>query len=195
LRGEAETVLLQQEVGMQILIYILVIIALAIAALLLIGSLITFLIERSPYQKKFIEGKAPDPGPQNFYPGVPHLLWDKKTPWLGKYFERDSQTGFNIFTPFGAKILKIATPFYSRFSLNADGNTNAYYFRTYTAKGKKDKEKDVMKLDYSAPENPWLIRIILDEIVEVAPNTYLGKVHVRMLPGFYVTIGYFGLRG
>ncbi len=179
---------------MQILLYILLIIALALAAIFVIGSLVTFLVERSPYQKQFREGHAPDPGPHNFYTGVPHVLLDKKTPWLGKSFDRDTETGFNIFTPTGARILKIATPFYSRFSLNQQGNTNAYYFRTRRGKGKKDSETDVMKLDYSAPENPFLIRIILDEIVETAPNNYLGKIHVKMLPGFYVTIGYFGLR-
>lgn len=180
---------------MQILLYILLFTALAILAILVIGSLVTFLVERSPYQKKFVEGKVPDPGPHNFYPGVPHVLLDKKTPWLGKSFDSDKQMGFNIFTPTGARILKIATPFYSRFSLNSQGNTNAYYFRTWTGKGKKDSETDVIKLDYSDPENPWLIRIILDEIVEIAPNNYLGKIHVKMLPGFYVTIGYFGLQG
>lgn len=180
---------------MQILLYILLFIALTILLILIIGSLITFLVERSPYQKQFVEGRVPYPGPNNFYPGLPHVLLDKKTPWLGKSFNRDTQTGFNIFTPTGARILKIATPFYSRFSLNPQGNTNAYYFKTWTGKGKKDIETDVIKLDYSDPENPFLIRIILDEIVEIAPNNYLGKIHVKMLPGFYVTIGYFGLQG
>lgn len=180
---------------MQILFYILLTAALVVVFIFVIGSILTFLVERSPYQKKFVEGRVPDPGPNNFYAGVPHLLLDKKTPWLGKSFDRDTQTGFNIFTPTGAKILKIATPFYSRFSLNGEGNTNAYYFKTWTGKGRKDRETDVIKLDYSAPENPFLIRIILDEIVETAPNNYLGKIHVRMLPGFYVTIGYFSLRG
>ena len=180
---------------MQFLLYTLLIIVVTILAIFLFGSLVTFLAERNPSQKQFVSGRVPDPGPNNFYPGVPHVLMDKKTPWLGKFFDRNSQTGFNVFTPTGARILKIATPFYSRFSLNGEGNTKAYYFKTWKGKGKKDRDVDVIKLDYSDPENPFLIRIILDEIVEIAPDNYLGKIHVKMLPGFYVTIGYFGLQG
>ncbi|MCI0486480.1 MAG: hypothetical protein L0229_07750 [Blastocatellia bacterium] len=180
---------------MQILLYILLVVAAAIVAILIIGSFITFLVGRSPYQAMFVRGHVPDPAPEGFHKGLPHVLFDKKTPWLGKSFDRDTQTGFNIFTPTGASILKVATPFYSRFRLNPEGNTDAYHFKTYTGKGKKDAETDVIKLDYDSAENPWLIRIILDEIVETAPRAYLGKIHVKLLPGFYVTIGYFGLRG
>lgn len=180
---------------MQILLYVLLIAAFAILAILIVGSFITYLVGRSPYQSMFVGGKAPDPAPQGFHKGLPHVLFDKKTPWMGKSFDRDTQTGFNIFTPTGASILKIATPLYSRFHLNPEGNTDAYYFKTFIGKGKKDAEIDVMKLDYDSAENPWLIRIILDEIVETAPDSYLGKIHVKVLPGFYVTIGYFGLRG
>ena len=179
---------------MQTLSTILIIIAVALTAILILGSLITFLVERSPYQSMFVRGELPDPVPQGFYPGMPHLLLDKKTPWLGKFFDQQTQTGLNIFTPLGASILKVATPLYRRFDLNPDGNTKAYYFKTYAGKGKKDAETEVIKLDYNSAENPWLIRIILDEIVSIAPHKYLGKVHVKVLPGFYVTIGYFGLQ-
>ena len=42
-------------------------------------------------------------------------------------------------------------------------------------------------------ENTLFIRIILDEVVEITPQEYLGKSHVILLPGFFVSIGYFGL--
>jgi hypothetical protein len=179
---------------MSLLLTLLIYAAIAIFGILILGSLVTFLAERSPYQKMFLKGRLPDPAPQGFHPGQPHLLLDKKTPWLGKSFDREAQMGFNIFTPAGASILKIATPLYKKFSVNGEGNTRAFYFRTYTGQGKKDVNTDVFKLDYDFPENPFLIRIILDEIVEIAPREYLGKVHVKFLPGFFVTIGYFGLR-
>lgn len=179
---------------MSLLFSLVFYVAIAVVAILLIGALITFLSERSPYQKMFAHGKLPNPAPQGFHPGQPHVLLDKKTPWLGKSFDSQAQIGFNIFTPVGASILKIATPLYQKFSANTDGNTRAYYFRTYTGKGKKDAKTDVFKLDYDAAENPFLIRIILDEIVEIAPQQYLGKIHVKFLPGFFVTVGYFGLR-
>lgn len=114
-------------------------------------------------------------------------------PWLGKSFERDNEKGFNIFTPGGASLLKLMTPFYKLFRENRDGNTDAYYFATSTGRGFKDPTIETFKLDYDAAENPFLIRIILDEIVQTAPDEYLGKVHMKVFPGFFATIGYFGL--
>lgn len=169
-------------------------IAIAIVVIIILGSLITFIVERSPYQPQFVGGRAPDPTPDGFHPGEAHVLFDKKTPWLGKQFDRQASVGFNIFTPLGARILKIASPLYQKFSVNEEGNTRAYYFKTYIGKGKKDVNTDVFKLDYDMPENPFWIRAILDEVVEIAPREYLGKIHVKILPGFYVSIGYFGLR-
>jgi len=172
----------------------LIYIAIAIAGVAVLGLLITFLVERSPYQKMFVEARAPDPAPDGFHPGEAHVLLDKKTPWLGKSFNAQASIGFNIFTPLGARILKFASPLYRRFSVNEEGNTRAYYFKTYVGKGKKDVNTDVFKLDYDMPENPFWIRAILDEVVEIAPRQYLGKIHLKVLPGFYVSIGYFGLR-
>jgi hypothetical protein len=115
-------------------------------------------------------------------------------PWLGKSFDSANNLGCNIFTPTGAKLLKLMTPFYKLFSTNAEGNTRAYNFRTRAEAGLKDTDLDVIKLDYNTPENPFLIRIILDEIVEIASEQFLGKVHLKVFPGFYSTIGYFGLK-
>lgn len=168
--------------------------ALIVVVILMLGSLVTLLVERSPYHKAFVQGRVPNPLPDGFHPGMAHVLLDKQTPWLGKQFDGTQQIGFNIFTPLGAKILKLASPFYRKFSLNEEGNTRAYYFKTWVGKGKKDLNVNVLKLDYAAmPENPLFIRIILDEVVEIAPQQYLGKIHVKLLPSFFVTIGYFGL--
>lgn len=157
-------------------------------------SLVTLLVQKSDYQKKFLAGKIPAEPPRDFFPGTAHVLFDKQTPWLGKSFDNSNDLGFNIFTPAGAKMLKLMTPLYKRFSTNADGNTIAYYFKTRTAPALKDAPLNVIKLDYDSPENPFLIRIILDEIVEVAPERFLGKIHLKVLPGFYSTIGYFSLK-
>lgn len=163
-----------------------------IAAILILGSLVTWFVEQSPYHEMFGQGRVPD-APDGFHPGMAHVLFDKQTPWLGKHFDRQRQVGYNVFTPLGAKILKFASPFYRKFNVNEEGNTRAYYFKTWIGKGKKDRQLDVFKLDYDSPENPLFIRIILDEVVEIAPQQYLGKIHVKFLPGFFVTIGYFGL--
>jgi hypothetical protein len=165
-----------------------------VAAWLVFWSLVSLLVNSGRYHRQFINGKQPVNAPDGFYRGTAHVLFDKKTPWLGKSFVRVEANGFNIFTPAGAAILKTLTPFYKRFTDNADGNTDAYYFQTRTAPGLKDPDINVIKLDYNAPENPFLIRIILDEIVEVAPDEYLGKIHLKVFPGVFCAIGYFGLK-
>jgi hypothetical protein len=176
------------------LLVVFLYVAIAVAVIFVLGSLITFLVERSPYQRIFVQGRAPDPLPDGFHPGEAHVLLDKKTPWLGKSFDSQANIGFNVFTPLGARILKFLSPLYQKFSITEEGNTRAYYFRTSTGKGKKDSNTEVFKLDYNMPENPFWIRIILDEFTEIAPQQYLGKIHLRLLPGFYATVGYFGLQ-
>ncbi len=161
---------------------------------LLFWSLVTVLVQRSHYQEKFSKGHAPDSPPQGFYQGTAHVLFDKQTPWLGKSFDSPNQLGFNIFTPSGASLLKVMTPLYKRFGKNNDGNTDAYYFKTRTDKGLKDQDLNVIKLDYDSKGNPVLIRIILDEIVEIAPDQFLGKIHLKVFPRIYSTIGYFSLK-
>lgn len=173
-----------------------IIASLAAAVIIWLGfwSLLSVISSRSERQKQFVEGHLPSPDPDGFYTGSAYLLGNRPVPWLGKSFESEKDLGFNIFTPKGASLLKFLTPFYKLFRKNSDGNTDAYYFKTSTGRGFKDKEINTFKLDYNSRENPFLIRIILDEIVETAPQVFLGKVHLKVFPGYYATIGYFGLR-
>ena len=176
------------------ILWIVISIIIAVAAWLVFWWLVNFISEHSGYQKQFSAGTTPNPSPDGFYNGKAHVLFDADVPWMGKSFDRANELGFNIFTPAGASILKIIAPFYKRYTKNSDGNTIAYYFKTRTAPGLKDPQINVVKLDYDSPENPFRIRIILDEIVEIAPDEYLGKIHVKVFPGYYSTLGYFGLK-
>lgn len=177
-----------------LILWIILTIAAVIVGWLVFWTLVSFLVGKSAYHKQFIAGKIPENAPDGFYKGTAHILFDKQTPWLGKSFDRSNRLGFNIFTPVGAKILKITAPFYKRYSVNEEGNTLAFYFQTRTEPGIKDKDLDVIKLDYDSTENPFRIRLILDEIVETAPQEYIGKIHLKVFPGFFCTIGYFSLR-
>lgn len=177
-----------------LIVWITIAIVVFVASWLGFFALLNYLSCRSHWQAKFIAGSLPEPPPDGFYKGSAYLLGNASVPWLGKSFERDNNKGFNIFTPQGASLLKVMTPFYRLFRKNADGNTDAYYFATSTSAGFKDKEVETFKLDYASPENPFLISIILDEIVQTSPGEYLGKVHVKVFPGFYSTIGFFGLQ-
>ncbi len=177
-----------------LIVWIVVSLVIAVVLWLAFWSLLSLLSARSHWQAKFVAGRMPDTAPDGFYSGSAYLLGGRPVPWLGKSFEAPNSKGFNIFTPTGVKLLSIMTPFYRLFRKNADGNTDAYYFKTSTSEGFRDNEIDTFKLDYDSPENPFLIRIILDEIVETAPNEFLGKVHMKVFPGYYATIGYFGLK-
>lgn len=177
-----------------LVVWILLWIVIAILVWLGFWLLITFLVGRSSRQRQFVAGKLPSAAPDRFYRGAAYMFGGRPIPWLGKSFEAANDVGFNIFTPRGAALLRLLTPLYTLFRHNADGNTDAYYFKTYASQGFRDREIDTLKLDYDSPENPFLIRIILDEIVETAPYEYLGKVHMKVFPGYYATIGFFGLR-
>ncbi|MFM9903756.1 MAG: hypothetical protein ACKVQJ_04200 [Pyrinomonadaceae bacterium] len=177
-----------------VIIWILVGIVIAVAGWVGFWVLLTFISGKTSWQEKFVGGTVPETAPDGFYKGSAYLLGTGPVPWLGKSFERENEKGFNIFSPTGASLLKIMTPFYKLFRINADGNTDAYYFKTSTSPGFRDKQIDTFKLDYDSPENPFLIRIILDEIVQLEGGEYLGKVHMKVFPGYYATIGYFGLR-
>ena len=174
--------------------WILVSIVIAVAVWLVFWMFATFFVRQSARQTQFVGGKLPSAPPDGFYKGSAYLLGNRPVPWLGKSFEAANNVGFNIFTPRGASLLKVLTPLYKLFRKNADGNTDAYYFKTSTSEGFRDRGIETFKLDYNSPENPFLIRIILDEIVETSPQEYLGKVHMKVFPGYYATIGFFGLR-
>lgn len=177
-----------------IILWILISVAIAVGGWLLFWFALSFLVSQAKRGYEFRAGKLPTTAPDGFYVGTAFLLGGGPVPWLGKSFEAENRLGFNVFTPTGANLLSILTPFYKLFRPNADGNTDAYYFKTSTGPGFRDKEIGTFKLDYDSPENPFLVRIILDEIVETAPDEFLGKVYMKVFPGYYATIGYFGLR-
>ena len=177
-----------------LILWILLSIAAALAVWLAFWSVVSFFVNRSAYHKQFVDGRVPQSAPKGFYQGTAHIFFDKRTLWLGKSFVPGDDLGFNIFMPKGAALLKIMMPLYKKFSVNDRGDTDAFYFRTRTAAGLKDKTIEVIRLDYTGPENPFPIRIILDEIVEIAPEQFLGKIHLKVFPRLYSTIGYFGLK-
>jgi hypothetical protein len=178
------------------MLFLSIVLSVIVALILWLGfwSLITFLVGKSKRQAEFVKGSVSGPAPYGFFNGSAYLLGGGPVPWLGKSFESSNNLGFNIFTPQGASLLKLLTPLYKLFRVNGEGNTDAYFFKTRRGSALKDPSLDVIKLDYDLKENPFLIRIILDEIVETAPKEYLGKVHLKVFPGFYSTIGFFGLR-
>jgi hypothetical protein len=121
-------------------------------------------------------------------------LW---MPWLGKRFDAETQTGDNIMLPSTRLPAKLFWPSY-RFRSLGDGRYAAFRFRTYAGAGALDRERRVLKIDYDWDENPnFLIRNILDEIVQVVPDAFLGKALLRRggpAGPSWRLVGYFALR-
>jgi hypothetical protein len=103
-------------------------------------------------------------------------LW---MPWLGKRFDAAAATGDNMMLPSTRLPAKLVWPSY-RFQSLGEGRYAAFRFRTYAGAGAVDRDRRVLKIDYDWDENPnFLIRDILDELVQIVPDVYLGKVLLR----------------
>jgi hypothetical protein len=154
----------------------------------------------------FRAGGVPDPRPEGFLRG--RLLTTNISgpldsffrglarlwmPWEGKVFNPEAWTGTNRFTRSVRLPMKALWPFYVPVSEQGD-RILAFQFRNRVARGAVDPGLDVLKIDYDFEANPgFIIRRILDELVQVNEGLYLGKVLFR-LRGRFHPIAYFSLR-
>jgi hypothetical protein len=117
-------------------------------------------------------------------------------PWVGKRFDPDVQQGDNLLRP-SARHFMLLWPGYRPQDARG-GLVAAFRFRTYTGPGKVDPDRETLKIDYDSEDNPGLlIRDILDELVEIVPGAYLGKILVRRGNAeapHWALIGYFALQ-
>ena len=164
-------------VGMKIVLLVLSVLLffanplLSLFFLLLLAWYQTNETQRSPLQQQFLAGTVPAPAPEGFCKGSTDFY---HASWQGKKFDPANSRGVNIFIKHG-------------------GMVELYPFKTYVAKGLRDTATEVFKIDYQLSEAPWYARPILDEVVQVSPGKYLGKIHYRLIPWFPFTIGYFWL--
>lgn len=118
-------------------------------------------------------------------------------PWLGKTFDPAQGSGENILTKASYPLARYFNPFYRGFLRDQPGFYRAFAFRTYVAPGLFDKDRSVLKIDYNLKENPPLtVRRVLDELVQLSDDLYLGKAHVRWWwgqQGGWQTVAFFTL--
>jgi hypothetical protein len=128
-------------------------------------------------------------------PGLTQLfqaLTDSWMPWLGKTFNATRQSGDNIFTQDSYPLARFFNPFYRGVMTDGPGTYRAFTFRTYIAPGLADPDRTVLKIDYNLAGNPSLtIRRVLDELVQISEQVYLGKAHVHWWWGSWQTVAYF----
>jgi hypothetical protein len=77
-----------------------------------------------------------------------------------------------------------------------EGGKAAFDFLTRIERGMVEPAVDVLVIDYEpVSSNPkMLIRQIRDELVELVPDTYLGRILFKLGENRYSNIGYFALR-
>ena len=142
----------------------------------------------------FRSGGVPDPWPAGFAGG--RLLaaatwgpWDSVVqriaglwmPWLGKSFDGATNTGINRFRQTAGTRwwMRVLFPSHTP-ALIAGDLMEAFPFRNAAGPGEVDQDVQVLKIDYDFEANPALIRRVLDELVEVGPGVYLGKILFRL---------------
>lgn len=118
-------------------------------------------------------------------------------PWLGKSFDSAANRGYNRLAESARWPAKLLWPRYG--TKPDEGARAAFDFETAIEPGKADPDVEVLKIDYGPVEsNPRLvIRSIRDELVELVPDTYLGKILWRSGDEGderYSCIGYFALK-
>jgi hypothetical protein len=158
----------------------------------------------------FRAGTVPDPRPNGRYAGklialdiAPGLtqffqwLTNQWLPWNGKTFDVTQQRGDNIFTRDSYPLARLFNPLYRGFVTDSPKTYRGFAFRTYTAPGLFDTDRTVLKIDYNLKENPALtVRRVLDELVQLDDDLYLGKAHVRWWwspEDSWQTVAYFSL--
>jgi hypothetical protein len=158
----------------------------------------------------FRAGRVPDPPPNGRYAGqlialdlapglTPFFQWlaNAWMPWRGKTFNASNQRGDNLFTRDSYFLARLFNPFYRGFVSDGPKLYRGFAFHTYTAPGLFDQDRTVLKIDYDLKENPMLtVRRVLDELVELDENLYLGKAHVRWWwrpKGDWQTVAFFTL--
>jgi hypothetical protein len=142
--------------------------SLGLVIFIIVGLYKTFQVEHAANQKLFLSGRLPNPSPDGFYKG--NAFTGRGKDWQGKLFDRVHQTGINRFS---------------------DGQR--FVFKTYQARGLRDGNLTVLRIDYNQPGNPWWLHFIVDEVVETSPGHYLGKVHLKVIPDLPFTLTYFEL--
>jgi hypothetical protein len=112
-------------------------------------------------------------------PGVDQLvgvLTARWMPWQGKRFQVSRDKGDNLLTGSARFPAKLIWPLYG--TKAHDRGRSAFEFDMRIEAGKADPDREVLVIDYSSvPSNPdTIIRQIRDELVEIVPSTYLGKI-------------------
>ena len=121
-------------------------------------------------------------------------------PWLGKAFDPAASRGENVFAPgpgwYTAALLGLVPRLGWPIRRDAAGRLRGFPFVTERGVGLVDPGTEVLRIVYDHPgaPNPFPVRRVLDEVVEVEPGLLLGKAHLRGWGGRAWPVAFFALR-
>ncbi|MCX6022181.1 MAG: hypothetical protein NTZ05_10715 [Chloroflexi bacterium] len=155
----------------------------------------------------FQMGAPPDPAPDGRYygwvlaltpgyglDGLVHAAAGRWMPWKGKIFSAAQGQGENVFSTLTRPMTRVLWPGYLGVSDDGPGAYRAFQFRTWSGPSLADPAVSALKIDYSVPGNPRLLRRVLDEVVQLGDGVLLGQAHLHDLPGQWRTAAWFALR-
>lgn len=93
-------------------------------------------------------------------------------PWKGKQFFLKQQRGINILPSFVSPFLSLLFP--RAMETKDSHGVSAFPFQTREVKGIQDAIP-VIRLDYNQSSNPRRVKQVIDEIVSIDTDTFLGK--------------------
>lgn len=116
-------------------------------------------------------------------------------PWQGKKFDANTNIGDNIFTNDGLLLGRFIWPFYNKYVPDTRGRSLAFSFQTSVSPSLLEPDIEVLSLNFDLPDNPkFLIRDLVDQIVQIDDNLYLGKAILKHPDGGWFCAAYFTLK-
>lgn len=105
-------------------------------------------------------------------------LW---MPWKGKTFDPEAKEGRNLFTTGFRPVQQVLWSGYDIDTPEGDKRYSTFAFTTWEGPSTfTPGGADALKIDYEHPQSPWLIRDILDELVRIEDDLYLGQALLRV---------------
>jgi hypothetical protein len=116
-------------------------------------------------------------------------------PWKGKRFRPQTSDGDNIFESGVRMVGRVLWPTFTGYRPYRRGLVTAFNFNTSVGPGVHNPELSTLKLDYGRADNPrFLVRSVLDELVQITGNYYLGKALLYGAGGKYRLAAFFALQ-
>jgi len=115
-------------------------------------------------------------------------------PWKGKTFDPEAKEGRNVFSTSFRVVQRILWPGDDLDWPLADRRYATFPFTTWDGPSAHTPGgADVLKIDYEHPQSPWLVRDVLDELVRIDDELFLGQALFR-IRGRLHRVAWFELR-